>query len=142
MKKFLSILILSCLICSSVVAEDCAGGNGEIVRGNSSGVFCKSKVLMNFWSAMTWCQKIGSQLVEWNTVCPGLQVGPNKICNNLKGVFTPEGGGNAWVYVNENYKTNGQSYRVNLVDGQTGVVDRNRGTTNKPVTDIYAFCEE
>ena len=70
------ILILMCCICLSScivfaeeITETCANRAGITITGNNGIPFCRSRVKMNWWTALSWCQKIGMRPFEFPKDC-------------------------------------------------------------------------
>ena len=69
-------------------SPDESGCNANHCNGRN---FCRSNVMMNWWSALIWCKSIGRELTDIETACPrGLS---SSSCANLKS----KGGGNCWM---------------------------------------------
>ena len=84
-KKLLLVCIIGLLSITSAYAK-CDGGT-EIT--NTAGTtFCKSNVLMNWWSASAWCRANGLHLATMYEMCPSWDGngGPGK-CSELIGKF-------------------------------------------------------
>ena len=71
--KFLSTsLLLISLMCTPAVAdytpgitsEPCGNGTGKILIANNGKPYCRNNRNFNWWSAMSWCQSIGMELIS------------------------------------------------------------------------------
>ena len=139
MHSFVKIFLLSvCLmIADNAIAYSCVGGQTVTINNI---VFCKSNQVMNWLSALTWCDANGGKLAEYDTVCP------NGNCSAFKGKFDGEGHG----YIN---KLSGN--RINRLNFKEGLIEQaapnrpigydyeNAGTVydKKAITDMYALCQ-
>ena len=142
MRSFTKILLLSaCLMMTSEsIAYSCSGGQSEIINNIQ---FCKSNQVMNWLSALTWCDANGGKLAEYNTVCPGGD------CSEFKGKFPTD----HWGYLN---KFSGK--KVSRINFSTGEIRDNNTAINRPIgydyegaglneydkraiTDIHALCQ-
>ena len=147
MKKILSILIIGCVFSDVAFAFNCDSSYGEIIEGKISGRFCKSKQLMNVWSAYTWCDSIGGKMAEFSTLCPGTTLSTSSTCKNFpSGMPYPATSNyNVWVFPNAS-KSTSSHYRVNLTNGKIQETSRNRpigaqDDGGNPITDMFAICE-
>ena len=139
MRKILLFICGIMMISSVAMAEEttvCANGSGEIVKGNNGTLYCKSKLKMNWWTALGWCQAIGKTPIHYPSDCrcvgercPTEMVG----CPNFKGVFTTPT--YAWTSMPQG---NSEALGIDLVSGKvlTYGVDLPRTTTNK-----FALCK-
>ncbi len=147
----LLMIICGILMMSSVVlaedttAETCADGAGTVVIGAVSGhKYCKSKIGMNWWNAVSWCDGIGRKLFSLDDcACSNATANCNWIDNNgnettLKGcpeMNKQQGVAISWT---RTASSSYQSYRVGL---QSGYVDsQNRGNTILGSSDMTALC--
>ena len=124
MKKHIAIIIARCLMLSGIArAESCINGNGVLVTGkNGTTKFCFSTVAMNWWSAFTWCEKVGGTLMDVNTDCactapncPAATGGSE--CINLK-IVKPGGTGTceSWTR-NENVNNTNYAFSICVQTG-------------------------
>ena len=95
--KFLSTsLLLISLICTPVMAdytpgitsEPCVNGLGYITIANNGTAYCVSHKKFNWWSAMSWCQAVGMELISYpeDCICAGEKC-PQAQCPNMKGIL-------------------------------------------------------
>ena len=56
---------------SNVLAENsvCADGDGSMFKGIDGTNYCRSRIMMNWWSAFAWCDTIGGVLIDPNKDC-------------------------------------------------------------------------
>ena len=139
MRSIVKVLLLGiCLIMAGEAKSySCSGGKEETINNIT---FCKSNQVMNWLSALTWCDSIGGKLAEYDTVCP------NGNCSAFKGKFDGKGHG----YIN---KISGN--RINRLNFKEGSIEQaapnrpigydyeNAGTLydKKAITDMYALCQ-
>ncbi len=70
MKKILlMVCVFGVMATTSVFAEPCANGHGVVVTGNDGKAYCRSKIVMNWWSAHAWCEAAGMDLIETSKHC-------------------------------------------------------------------------
>lgn len=134
MRKILLFVCGIMMISSVAMAEEttvCANGSGEIVKGNDGTEYCKSRIHMNWWTALGWCQKIGRVLVRYplDCSCEGDKC-PNEMvhCPNLKGVGIP------YVWTSTLYG-NDNALCIHLESGK--VINDHAGRHNKNI----ALCK-
>jgi len=65
-KKLFFICLIGLLSINSAYAA-CDGGTEITIK---SGTFCKSNVIMNWWSAAAWCKANGRKLATIYEICP------------------------------------------------------------------------
>ena len=136
MNRFLCLMgvIIGFSLSVSAQTTTCAKGAGTVIKGNDGTEYCLSKMKMNWWTALGWCQSIGKALIQYPSDCrcdgdncPTEMVG----CPNLKGVgdgcvwtSTPFGGSDV--------------YNINLATGArtTFWFDTQRNQIND-----YALCK-
>ena len=102
MKFLYTSLLLISLMCTPAVAdytpgvtsEPCGNGTGRVVIGNNGKSYCKSTRVFNWWSAMSWCQSIGMELISYpedcicaGEKCPQVQC-PNFAISNWNFIWT------------------------------------------------------
>ena len=137
MKFLYTSLLLISLVCTPAVAdytpgitsEPCGNGTGHIVIGNNGKSYCRGRRSFNWWSAMSWCQSIGMELISINEdcICAGEKC-PQAQCPN----FSLTNWGFAWTSnVDKNNRT--------LVITGGGGVSSDGGYGN-PAGAILAVC--
>ena len=131
MTKKLFILTLIGLISATSAYAKCEGGTE--VTNTAGTTFCKSNVLMNWWSAAAWCKANGLQLATMYEMCPNWDgnTGSGK-CPELNG----KGSGYAWSAT-----ASGSEYAfgVRLSDGAV-TTPSVRDTDYRHYANFYAFC--
>ncbi len=136
MKKI--VLLTGMILMASNMANACEGIS---TKGNSGADYCLSHHNMNWYSAYTWCQTQGMNLIDLETVC-----GSNtKTCSELrlseaeKNHILESGGKVSDVWTNTSYSEQ-YAYFTNLSSGQTlsGYSHYRDNRHNYPV---YALCQ-
>ena len=61
-------------------AESCDGGS--LVTGTNGHEYCRSRNIMNWWSAYTWCEAQGRHLASMYEICPDWDGGEGRKCSN------------------------------------------------------------
>lgn len=122
MRKILLFICGIMMISSVAMAEEttvCANGGGEIVKGNNGTLYCKSKNVMNWWTALGWCQAIGKTPIHYPSDCrcvgercPTEMVG----CPNFKGLTN-----NYTLYWTSTPEKEGYAYGVECYGGSARV---------------------
>ena len=72
MRKFLIFIIIMTItfpIQSAVTTETCANRAGILVIANDETKYCMSRISMNWWTALSWCQSIGMRPFNYPTDC-------------------------------------------------------------------------
>ena len=124
MKKNLVIICVILMMPFVVLAgenetQTCANGSGTVIEGNDGTKFCKSNRVMNWWTALGWCQSIGKTMMRYPADCRCLGDGCPTIeskCPNLTGISnvtvwssTPASRGYAFHVSLSNGNVDGQS---------------------------------
>lgn len=124
MKKIL-IIILCCFISISAQSDNnsCAGGQGTIIKGINGKTYCRSKMVLNWWSANAWCDSAQgvSKLVNPNEDCDctGFDGCDTTIsCPNFK--LSLHG---VWAWTNST-PTKNQAYAIDMGKGDVAVLPR------------------
>ena len=67
MKRILCVTCGILMLASSAVAEEtCANGKGIMASDNDGNNYCVSQVLMNWFSAFSWCETAGGRLLTFD----------------------------------------------------------------------------
>ena len=102
-------LLFTCLIgLISVTSAYAACDGGTEVTNTAGTTFCKSNVVMNWWSAAAWCKANKMQLATMYEMCPSWDGGGG--CSELSGV----GRGTVW---SATVLRNDLAFAVGLHDG-------------------------
>ena len=129
MKKILLSLLL--LSAGSVMAYTGTCNGGFTLTGKQNGhVYCVSAAVMNWWSALAWCQSQNSQLADFSVICPNSSMtNTTGACSNMQHGMSGQGG---WTS-----STNNGSDAVNI-SLNTGAV--NWGNYHR-TDQNHAICE-
>ena len=93
---FIIVMITTFPTQSAVTTETCANRAGILVVGNNGTQYCMSRIAMNWWTAIGWCQTIGMRPFHYPTDCSC--VGDNcpiATCPNIS-----FGGNNTYLWSN------------------------------------------
>ena len=94
--------------------------------------FCRSNVMMNWWTAFIWCKSIGRELTDPETACPN-GISASYTCPNLKG-----NNGECWTNLIGSSGRN--TLRVATSNG--GLTGNNDGTNYGSRSGrFYALCK-
>ena len=66
---FIIIMTITFPIQSAVTTETCANRAGILVVGNNEIQYCMSRISMNWWTAIGWCQSIGMRPFNYSKDC-------------------------------------------------------------------------
>ena len=91
----------------------------------NSKTFCTSSVTMNWYSAFSWCESIGAQLVSISDACPN-DLSSGK-CTNLKGVSV-----SGWTAT---------PTPSNISTARAWMVSNNQIGRPLKTENVYALCE-
>ncbi len=111
MKRYVLLIGVMLSLPLTVLSEEalttCADGHGNLVKGNTSGTYCKSKITMNWWSAHAWCQSIGGEMIDLTEDCTPNGGNTSTVqCPNLANLGIT---GGVWT---RNVPNNSQAYVV------------------------------
>ncbi len=119
MKKYTVLLCLS-LLCglptgtfAAVEANGCAQRNGDLLTGDEAPKYCKSRILMNWWSAFAWCKSMNGTLVDLTVDC---LVGKYVSTNTTQCPYLTSLGGSDTVWT-QNVPDASYAYHVSLSSG-------------------------
>ena len=118
----------------------CTGGTKRVANGIE---FCLGGQLMNWLSALTWCEADGGKLAEVESLC---KEGETSTCSAIKNYSSSD------IYGYVNRYSNNRASRIHLQTGVLGTIAPNRpvgydypdanGNYDKmQITNVYAFCE-
>ena len=123
MKKILlSICLFGALISTPCMAQitdtPCANGAGVIVKGAIEGEYCISKVHMNWWNAIAWCDGMNMKpLNKEDCACSNTTADcANDNCPNFKNLSTST---ISWYWVNIPDGTQ-KAQALQMVEGTMG----------------------
>ena len=95
---FVSVLLFSVSLQAGWIDETCNGA-GRIYEAKDGRKYCvKQGAPINWWSAILWCRKMGSELMDVNKDC-NLTSNNDVICHNFEGL------GNAGSYWTKNVRS-------------------------------------
>jgi hypothetical protein len=73
MKSFFILTCLGLMISTTVIADDaakwCANGAGTVVTSNNGTKYCMSRNIMNWWTALNWCETINKTPISYPEDC-------------------------------------------------------------------------
>ena len=109
------LLLSSNTVFATDTTETCANGAGIVIKGKNGAEYCLSKLTMNWWTALGWCQAIGKTPISYpdDCRCVGNGCGTEMVgCPNLAIDF------NAWAWANTPSYSAEFSYTINLKNGE------------------------
>lgn len=118
-----TILATCCFLIFSSVANACGG---IPIKGTSGADYCLSNDRMNWYSAYTWCEAQGLNMLDLSVVCKTIS-GP---CNELKSSI--DGFYPAWTNMSFSSKN------AEIIDIATGHINQGQGYAR--TTGFYAIC--